>query len=75
VTLSIQEMSDRMQIEELLIRYCHAIDQRDWEGYRGVYTDDAVIDDVSAGPGNSVDDMVEFLSSRMRPSSSSTITS
>jgi SnoaL-like domain len=46
----------------LLIRYCHAIDQHDWDAYRAVYTDDAVIDDVSAGAGNSVDEMVEFLS-------------
>lgn len=52
---------DRLEIEQLL-RYCHAIDRRDWDAYRAVYTDDAVIDDVSAGPGNSVDDMVEFLS-------------
>jgi ketosteroid isomerase-like protein len=62
MTLSHQEISDRMEIEQLLIRYCYAIDQRDWDAYRSVYTDDAVIDDVSAGPSNSVDDMVEFLS-------------
>jgi 3-phenylpropionate/cinnamic acid dioxygenase small subunit len=62
MSLSTQEISDRIEIEQLLIRYCYAIDQRDWDAYRAVYTDDAVIDDVSAGPGNSVDDMVEFLS-------------
>jgi ketosteroid isomerase-like protein len=62
MTLSHQEISDRLEIEELLVRYCYAIDQRDWDAYRAVYTDDAVIDDVSAGSDNSVDDMVEFLS-------------
>jgi ketosteroid isomerase-like protein len=62
VTLSHQEISDRLEIEQLLVRYCYAIDQRDWGTYRAVYTEDAVIDDVSAGQGNSVDDMVEFLS-------------
>lgn len=62
MTLTMQEISDRMEIEQLLIRYCHAIDQRDWDAYRAIYTEDAVIDDVGAGPGNSVDDMVEFLS-------------
>jgi 3-phenylpropionate/cinnamic acid dioxygenase small subunit len=61
MTMSPQEISDRLEIEQLLIRYCHAIDQRDWDAYRAIYTDDAVIDDVSAGPGNSVDDMVAFL--------------
>jgi ketosteroid isomerase-like protein len=60
--LSNQEISDRLEIEQLLVRYCHAIDRRDWDTYRSVYTEDATIDDVSAGPGNSVDDMVRFLS-------------
>jgi ketosteroid isomerase-like protein len=50
-----------MEIEQPLIRYCHAVDQRDWDAYRAVYTEDAVVDDVGAGPGNSVDDMVAFL--------------
>jgi 3-phenylpropionate/cinnamic acid dioxygenase small subunit len=60
--MSLQEMSDRLEIEQLLVRYCHAIDLRDWDAYRAVYTEDAIIDDVGAGPGNSVDDMVRFLS-------------
>jgi 3-phenylpropionate/cinnamic acid dioxygenase small subunit len=60
--MSAQEISDRVEIEQLLIRYCHAIDQRDWDAYRSVYAADAVIDDITAGPGNSVDQMVEFLS-------------
>jgi hypothetical protein len=51
MTLSHQEISDRLEIEELLVRYCYAIDERDWDACRGVYTEDAVIDDVSAGPG------------------------
>jgi 3-phenylpropionate/cinnamic acid dioxygenase small subunit len=59
--MSVQEISDRLEIEQLLVRYCHAIDGRDWDAYRAVFTADAVIDDVGAGPGNSVDDMVGFL--------------
>ena len=62
MTMSPQEISDRIEIQDLLTRYCYAIDQRDWDAYRSVYTEDAVIDDVSAGPGNSVDEMVAFLS-------------
>jgi hypothetical protein len=61
MTMPPQEISDRLEIEQLLIRYCHAIDSRDWDAYRAAYAPDAVIDDVSAGPGNSVDDMVAFL--------------
>ena len=56
MAMSAQEISDRLEIEQLLVRYCYAIDQRDWDAYRSVYTKDAVIDDVSAGPGNTVDD-------------------
>ena len=47
MTMSAQEISDRLEIDQLLIRYCHAIDQRDWESYRSVYTEDAVIDDIT----------------------------
>jgi 3-phenylpropionate/cinnamic acid dioxygenase small subunit len=60
--MKLQEISDRLEIEQLLVRYCHAVDQRDWDAYRAVYTPDAVIDDVSAGPSQSVDAMVTFLS-------------
>jgi ketosteroid isomerase-like protein len=62
VALTLEEIADRMEIEQLLVRYCHAIDSRDWDAYRSVYTPDAVIDDVGAAPGNSVEDMVAFLS-------------
>jgi len=61
MTLSAQEISDRLEIDQLLIRYCHAIDERDWDTYRSVYTEDAVIDDIGAGPGNTVEAMVDFL--------------
>lgn len=61
MTPPLQETSDRAEIEQLLVRYCHAIDQRDWDTYRSVYTDDAVIDDIGAGLGRTVDEMVEFL--------------
>jgi hypothetical protein len=62
VTLSILELSDRMEIQHLLTRYCHPVDQLDWTAHRSVYTPDPVIDDVSAGPNRTVDQMVEFLS-------------
>lgn len=65
MAMSIHEISDRMEIEQLLIRNCHAIDERDWDTYRSVYADDAIIDDIGAGPGNTVDQMVEFLRSAL----------
>ncbi|TDC46529.1 nuclear transport factor 2 family protein [Jiangella ureilytica] len=59
--MPVQEIADRLEIEQLLIRYCHAVDGRDWDAYRAVFTSDAVIDDVTAGPGNSVEEMAAFL--------------
>lgn len=42
--MDIQEISDRMEIEQLLIEYCHAIDDFDWDALDRVFTPDAVID-------------------------------
>ena len=33
MTLADQEISDRLEIEQLLVRYCYAIDRRDWDAY------------------------------------------
>jgi len=42
--LSLQEISDRMEIEQLIVRYSNAIDQRNWDGLDAVFTPDAYID-------------------------------
>ncbi|WP_234783729.1 nuclear transport factor 2 family protein [Mycolicibacterium celeriflavum] len=42
-------MSDEAEIAALLYRYARAVDTKDWELYRSVFTDDAVIDYSSAG--------------------------
>jgi len=47
--LSLDQISDRLEIEDLLTRYCYAIDDRDWNAYRNVFTADAVIDDTVTG--------------------------
>ena len=47
--LSNQEMSDRLEIQDLLTAYCHAIDTRDWNALDDVFTPDAVIDYTQAG--------------------------
>jgi ketosteroid isomerase-like protein len=46
---SIQELSDRVEIEQLMARYCHALDNRDWDALRQVFTEDAIHDDSVAG--------------------------
>lgn len=39
-----REISDRMELQELLVAYCYAIDNRDWDALDDVFTADAVID-------------------------------
>ena len=56
-------MSDEVEIARLLYRYARAVDTKDWELYRSVFTQDAVIDYSSAGiPAGSRDEIGEFLS-------------
>ncbi len=60
--MDIQDISDRLEIEALLTRYAKAVDRKDWDLYRTVFTDDAFIDYTSAGGSASgVDDMTEWL--------------
>jgi hypothetical protein len=47
--LSLQEISDRLEIQDLLARYSHAIDRRDWAALDGIFTPDAEIDYTSMG--------------------------
>jgi SnoaL-like domain len=42
--LSLQEMSDRMEIQQLITTYANAIDRRDFDALDGVFTPDAYID-------------------------------
>jgi ketosteroid isomerase-like protein len=42
-------IADELEIAALLYRYARAVDTKDWELYRSVFTEDAVIDYSSAG--------------------------
>ena len=44
MTLSMQEMSDRFEIQDLLVGYCYAVDARDFDALDRFFTADAVID-------------------------------
>ena len=62
MALSQQEISDRLEIEDVLIRYCYAVDDRNWDAYRQVFTPDAVIDDtVTGGVKSGVEEHVAYL--------------
>ena len=47
--LSLQEVADRIEIQDLLTRYCKAIDTKDWELLDTCFTPDAHVDYVSSG--------------------------
>ena len=48
--LSLQELSDRAEIGDLLVREASAMDRRDWAAWEAVFTPDAFID-YSANDG------------------------
>ena len=47
--MDIQQISDRLAIEDVLIRYTRAIDTGDWERLDSVFTPDAAIDYTQSG--------------------------
>jgi len=47
--MDMQTLGDRLEINDLLTRYAHSVDSKDWTLYRSVFTDDAFIDYESAG--------------------------
>ena len=49
MTLSLPEISDRLEIQDQLVDYCHAIDTRNWEALDHGFTPDAVIDYTERG--------------------------
>jgi hypothetical protein len=62
MTFSQQDISDRLEIEDLLVRYCYAVDDRDWDAYRKIFTPDAVLDDtVTGGVRSGVDEHAAYL--------------
>lgn len=47
--LDLQQISDRLEIQDLLVDYCYAIDFRDWDALDRIFTPDAVIDYTELG--------------------------
>ena len=44
MTLSLQEISDRLEIDDLLTRYATGVDRKDWDLWETCFTSDAFID-------------------------------
>jgi hypothetical protein len=55
-------VADELEISALLSRYARGVDTKDWDLYRSVFTDDAVIDYSANGiPAGSREEIVEFM--------------
>ncbi|MEC9358144.1 MAG: nuclear transport factor 2 family protein [Pseudomonadota bacterium] len=44
MTMSLQQLSDRQEIQDLLVNYCYAVDRGQWAMLDQVFTADATID-------------------------------
>jgi hypothetical protein len=64
--MTLQEVSDRLEIQDLLVAYSHAIDTQNWEGLDDVFTEDAFIDySAMGGSAGNLKETKEFLSGVM----------
>lgn len=64
--LSLEEISDRLEIQDLLVGYSHAIDFQRWDELDDVFTPDAFIDyTVFGGPSGSYPEIKKYLSETM----------
>lgn len=61
--MTLQEISDKLEINELLARYCHALDQKDWGAFQAVFLPDATLDFTAfGGPKGSPGELQDFFS-------------
>ena len=66
MTMSMQEISDRLEIQDLMVRYSYAIDNRDWDALDDVFTPDAHIDySVFGGSVGNLAETKAFLAEAM----------
>jgi SnoaL-like domain len=62
MALSLDQISDRIEIVDVLVRYCYAVDDREWDLYRELFVPDAVIDDrVTGGLQSGVEEHIQYL--------------
>jgi ketosteroid isomerase-like protein len=65
--MTLDEISDRLEIQELMVEYCYAIDTRDWDALDEVFTPDAVIDYTEmVGVKGTLPEIKAFLAQSMQ---------
>jgi 3-phenylpropionate/cinnamic acid dioxygenase small subunit len=66
MTMSLQEISDRLEIQDVLVAYSHAIDTQDWDALDDVFTPDAFIDySAFGGSAGDLESTKKFLANAM----------
>ena len=66
MTKSLEEIADRLEIQDLLVAYSYAIDFRDWDALDEVFTPDAFIDYTAfGGSAGNLKETKEFLAAAM----------
>ncbi|VWD06663.1 short-chain dehydrogenase [Burkholderia lata] len=57
-----QETIDRMEIQDLLTRYCHAVDRHDWHEFERLFATNATLDYTAfGGPAGSRAEIAGYL--------------
>ena len=66
--LDLQEISDRLELMDLMARYSHAVDTRAYGDFEEIFTPDAVIDYTAfGGPRGSVPEIQAYLAETLAP--------
>ncbi|WP_194832876.1 nuclear transport factor 2 family protein [Nocardia sp. XZ_19_369] len=64
--LSLQEISDRLEIEDLMVRYSTVVDSRQWELFDEIFTPEARIDYTAlGGAAGGLSEIKQFLATVM----------
>ena len=66
MALSLQEISDRLELQDLVTQYADIIDRKAFSELSSIFIDDAVIDyEATGAPKCSAQEMIAFLSEAM----------
>ncbi len=66
--MDVQAMSDKLEIHESLARYARAVDTKDWDLWKSVFTADAQVDYRSAGGAvGPRDEVADWLRDSLAP--------
>jgi 3-phenylpropionate/cinnamic acid dioxygenase small subunit len=64
--VSATDLAARAAINDVIVSYAHAVDTRDWRLFRGLFTDDAIVDyTASYGIAGGPDQITEWIAALM----------